>query len=56
MSFEDLTPEQQKKACDCKSNEELKELAKEEGCELSDEQLDGVAGGVIYHREDCPDE
>ena len=45
MEFTDLTPEQQEKAKACKTPEELLELARAEGVELSDEQLEGVAGG-----------
>ena len=33
------------KARACKSTDELVELAKSEGIELSDEQLDSIAGG-----------
>lgn len=46
MDFRDLTPEQQKKACACETPEELLALAQEEGYELSQEELDAVAGGV----------
>ena len=45
MQFEDLTPEQQEKARACKTPEEVLALAKEEGYELSDEQLEAVSGG-----------
>ena len=45
MNFEDLTPEQQEKAKTCKSAEELIALAKQEGFELTDEELNDVAGG-----------
>lgn len=45
MNFEDLTPEQQEKALACKTTEELVELAKSEGVDLTDEQLSAVAGG-----------
>ena len=31
---------------EAKSLDELKEIAAKEGCELSDEQLDGIAGGI----------
>ena len=34
-----------KKLEGAKSLEELKEIAAKEGCELSDEQLEGIAGG-----------
>lgn len=45
MEFKDLTPEQQEKARACKSAEELIALAKQEGCELSDDELAAIAGG-----------
>ena len=48
MQFEDLTPEQQEKAKACKSPEELLELAKAEGYELSDGDLEAIAGGIDW--------
>ena len=45
MNFEDLTPQQKEKAIACKSPEELLALAKEEGVELTEEQLESVSGG-----------
>ena len=45
MKFEELSPELQEKAKACKTPEEILDLAKEEGYELSDAELDGVAGG-----------
>ena len=45
--FEDLTPELQEKARNCKNNEELLELAKKEGIQLSDEELQQIAGGGL---------
>ena len=45
MSYENITDELKAKALACKSSEELVALAEEEGIELSDEQLDGIAGG-----------
>ncbi len=45
MNFEDLTTEQKEKAVACKTPEELIELAKNEGVELTDEQLESISGG-----------
>lgn len=40
-----LTEEQIGKIKECKSQEEVLKIAKEEGIELSDEQLEAVSGG-----------
>lgn len=46
MNFDDLkSPELQEKLKNVKTPEELIALAKEEGYELSDEQLESAAGG-----------
>lgn len=45
MNIEDLTPAQKEKLLACKTSEELLALAKEEGFELTDKDLEGVAGG-----------
>ena len=42
---EQLTPEQLEKARACKSADELIELAKSEGIELNEEQLEALTGG-----------
>ena len=41
-----------KKLKEAKSLEELKEIAAQEGCELSDEQLEGIAGGKVRRPRD----
>ena len=48
MELKDLTPEQQAKARACKTPEELLALAKAEGYELSDEELEAVSGGGAW--------
>ena len=49
-----LTDEQIKKVEDCKSSEEILALAKAEGVELSDEQLEAVSGGCGKKDSTCP--
>ena len=45
MNFNGLTPEQIEKAKACASVDELVSLAKEEGVELTDKQLESISGG-----------
>lgn len=45
MKFEDLTPEQMEKAKACNTPQDFLSLAKEEGYELSDEELEAISGG-----------
>ena len=45
MDFKNLTSEQIEKAKACETTDDLVELARAEGMELSDEQLDAVVGG-----------
>lgn len=45
MDLESLSPELREKAKACKSVDELYALAKQEGIELSEKDLDSVAGG-----------
>ena len=45
MDVRDLTPEQVEKAKTCTTPEELVRLAKAEGVELSDEELEVASGG-----------
>ena len=51
MEYNDLTDEQKAKVKACKTVEELVELAKAEGVELTDEQLNSIAGGDCFW---CP--
>jgi len=45
MRLDDLRPELREKAENCKTPQEILELAKEEEIELSDEDLENVSGG-----------
>ena len=46
MNFEDLkTPELQDKLMSIKTTDELLALAKEEGVELTDDQIEAISGG-----------
>ena len=48
MNFEDLkNPELQEKLKAASTLEELFAIAKENGLELSDDQIDAISGGVI---------
>ena len=55
MKFDDLTPEQKEKARSCKKPEDIMALAKEEGFELSDDELVGVSGGGDWDRDNACD-
>ena len=59
MDLKGLTEEQRARARACGTPEEMLALAQEEGYELSDEELEGVAGGwgspCDNHEFDCGD-
>lgn len=46
MDFKELTEEQRERIRSCETPEELQALAREEGFELSDEELSALAGGA----------
>ena len=48
MNFEELSAELQEKVRACKTAEEIVDLAKNEGYELSDEELEAISGGWYY--------
>ena len=54
MDFKDLSPELREKAKACKTPEEMLELAKEEGYELSDEELEEIAAAGSWTDSKCP--
>ena len=45
MNYEDLTPEQQARVKDCETLEEILAVAKNECIELTDEEVESIAGG-----------
>lgn len=57
MEFKGLSPELQEKLQEVKTPDELVALAKEQGVELTDDQLSAIAGGEDLwdqtHRDDC---
>lgn len=48
MEFDKLSPELQKKVRECKTPEEIVALAREEGYEITDEELQAISGGVKW--------
>ena len=54
MIFEDLkSPELQEKLRACKTPADLAALAKEQGVELSDDQLESLSGGGSWLGDEC---
>ena len=53
MKFEDLTPEQMEQARECKTPEDMLALAKQGGYQLTDEELDLIAGGKFWDFSNC---
>ena len=45
-SLDDLTPELREKLAQCKTPEDILALAKTEGIDMTDEQLDFISGGI----------
>lgn len=45
MDYKDLTDAQKARARACETPDEILALAREEGWELTDQELEGVAGG-----------
>jgi hypothetical protein len=54
INLKGLTKEQIEKAKSCTNQEELLRLAKEEGVELNEEQLEAVSGGACTSSTKCP--
>ena len=55
MKLEDLkNPELQEKLKSAKTPEELRAIAEKEGLELSDEELENIAGGYPYLQTPSP--
>ncbi len=56
MKYKDLTEEHKSKIADAKSPEEILEMAKAEGFELTDEEIEGIAAGNFWIDEYyCPE-
>ena len=56
MEYKDLSPEQCEKIDACNNVEEILAVAKEEGYELSDSELDQVSGGAwSTYGVNCPE-
>ncbi|MDO4532406.1 MAG: Nif11-like leader peptide family natural product precursor [Coriobacteriia bacterium] len=58
MNFDNLTAELKEKARNCKTPEEILALAKEEGYELSDKEIEEISGSFPWcsdmAADDCP--
>ena len=54
-NYEDLNPEMREKVDACKTPEELMALAKAEGMEIPEEQLERIAGGWGDKARTCPE-
>ena len=55
MKLDEFSEELQAKVKACQTPEELRNVAKEEGLELTDQQLDAIAGGGFWDwcSDDC---
>ena len=55
MNYNDLSTEQKEKVFACRTADDYIALAKAEGCELSDEEVEQVVGGGLWFPEvTCP--
>ena len=50
MDLNEISPELREQAKNCKTADELSNLASSAGVELTDEQLEAIAGGSVW---DC---
>ena len=55
MNFHEISPEMKAKAMECKTPEEIVKLAESEGYELTDEELEAIAGGSWCLSRSCTD-
>ena len=46
--YDGLSDDLKKKVTECKTSEELMNLAKNEGIELTDEQMNAISGGIQW--------
>lgn len=56
MDYKDLSPELREKVRQCETPEELLALAKDEGYELSEEDLQAISGGGVDWTLYCSDQ
>ena len=55
MKLEDLSPELREEALACETPEQILALARKVGRDLSDDELDAIAGGEEkWHKIECP--
>ncbi|MDO4537483.1 MAG: hypothetical protein Q4B54_04920 [Coriobacteriales bacterium] len=54
FDVDNIPPETLEKARQCKSADELFELAKSEGIDLDDEMIEGISGGIGSKWGSCP--
>ncbi len=55
MDFDEMSSEIKAKARECKTPEEIVKLAESEGYELTDEELEAIAGGSWCLSRSCTD-
>ena len=57
MDLSNISDELQEKVRECSTPEEMLALVANEGVELNDEQLEQIAGGAVWERDElhCPE-
>ena len=54
MDYKDLSEEQRAKVAGANTPEDILRIAKEEGYELSEEEIDQISGGIFAWENVCP--